>query len=114
MAKISSCQEYFDTLDRRFVNSAAKGVNAVYQFTLTGDGGGDWHLIVDDGALQVVAGKHPDPSATLTAEAGNYVQIANGDMNGLRAVMTRKMTVSGNLVAARKMQQMLPTGPIAD
>ncbi len=114
MAKIGSCKEYFDTLPKRFVTSAAKGVDAVYQFNLTGDGGGTWHLVISDGALNVVDGAHGDPSAVITADAGNYVKIANGDMNGLRAVMTRKMTVSGNLVLARKMQQMLPTGPIAD
>ena len=114
MAKIASCADYFETLDRRFVASAANGVDAVYQFKLTGDGGGDWHVVVADGALRVEPGNHDNPSATLTAGADNYVKIANGDMNGLRAVMTRKMTVGGNLVLARKMQQMFPTGPLAD
>jgi putative sterol carrier protein len=33
-------------------------------------------------------------------------------MNGLRAVMTRKMKIDGNLVIARKMQKMFPTGNI--
>jgi len=114
MGKISSCKEYFDTLDKRFVNSAASGVNAVYQFSLSGDGGGDWAVVVNDGAMEVVPGAHDSPSATITADAANYVKIANGDMNGLRAVMTGKMKVSGNIVLARKMQQMLPTGPMAD
>jgi len=114
MGKISSCKEYFDTLDKRFINSAASGVTAVYQFSLTGDGGGDWHCVINDGALEVVSGSHQSPNATITAAADNYVKIANGDMNGLRAVMTGKMKVSGNIVLARKMQQMLPTGPMAD
>lgn len=113
MARISSCKEYFDTLSRRFVTSAAKGVDAVYQFKLNGPSGGSWHLVVKDGTFTVVAGEHADPSAVITADADDYVKIANGDMNGLRAVMTRKMTVSGNLVLARKMQQMLPTGEIS-
>ena len=52
--------------------------------------------------------------ATITAEAGNYVKIANAEMNGLRAVMTRKMSVAGNLVLARKMQQIIPPGELAD
>ena len=114
MAKIGTCKEYFDTLDKRFVASASKGVDAVYQFNLTGDGGGTWHIVVNDGSWSVVEGAHDDPSSVITADASNYVKIANGDMNGLRAVMTRKMTVSGNLVLARKMQQMLPTGPLSD
>ncbi|MFT4974869.1 MAG: hypothetical protein ACI8S6_000752, partial [Myxococcota bacterium] len=45
---VSSCQEYFDTLDTRFVQTASKGVDAIYQFNLSGDGGGVWHVFVKD------------------------------------------------------------------
>lgn len=107
---ISSCQEYFDTLDGRFVASASKGVDAVYQFELSGDGGGTWHVIVSDGAMEVKEGAHASPSSTVTAKAADYVKIANNEMNGLRAVMTRKMRIAGNLVLARKMQNMFPVG----
>ena len=109
-APIRTCQEYFDTLTDRFVASAGRGVNAVYQFELTGDGGGSWHVKVEDGRVSVHPGAHTSPSATITAGAADYVKIANGEMNGLRAVMTRKMVVGGNLVMARKMQAMFPTG----
>jgi putative sterol carrier protein len=107
---ISTCKEYFDTLDARFVKDAAKGVDAIYQFELTGDGGGTWHVIVKDGQMEVGEGEHPDASSTVTADAGDYVKIANNEMNGLRAVMTRKMRIGGNLVLARKMQAMFPVG----
>ena len=107
---VSSCQEYFDTLPKRFVADASKGVSAVFQFNLSGDGGGDWHAIVNDRSVEIVVGKHAEPSSTITASADNYVKIANGEMNGLRAVMTRKMSVGGNLVMARKMQQIFPIG----
>jgi len=107
---ISTCQEYFDTLDKRFVASASKGVDAVYQFELTGDGGGTWHVVVKDGGMTVGEGEHASPSSTVTAKAADYVKIANNEMNGLRAVMTRKMKIGGNLVLARKMQAMFPVG----
>lgn len=110
--RVNNCQEYFDTLDQRFVASAAKGVNAVYQFELSGDGGGTWHVAVNDGAMSVHTGANPSPTAVVTSKAADYVKICNGDMNGLRAVMTRKMKVKGNIVAARKMQNMFPTGNI--
>lgn len=113
MAKrINSVQEYFDTLGERFVASASKGVNAIYQFEIGGDGGGTWHVIVNDGAMEVHSGAHASPSSTVTSKAKDYVKIANGDMNGLRAVMTRKMRIAGNIVMARKMQNMFPTGNI--
>lgn len=106
--RISSCNEYFETLDKRFVPSAAKGVHAVIQFELEGDGGGTWHIDIHDSAMKVVKGSNPNPTATVGANAGDYVKIINGDMSGLRAVMTRKMKVSGNLVLARKMENMFP------
>lgn len=110
--RIATVKEYFDRLAERFVASAAKGVNAVFQFDISGPTGGTWHVVVQDGGMQVQAGPHPSPSATVTASDADYVQIANGDINGLRAVMTRRMKVAGNLVMARKMQHILPTGNI--
>jgi len=110
--RINSVQEYFDTLGDRFVAEASEGVSAVYQFDIKGSGGGTWHVIVKDGSLAVSAGAHASPTAVVTAKAADYVKIANGDMNGLRAVMTRKMKIAGNLVVARKMQHMFPTGNI--
>lgn len=107
---ISTCQEYFDTLPQRFVADASKGVKAVFQFELTGPGGGTWHVLVDDGKIDVKAGAHPNPGSTVEATADDYVKIANNEMNGLRAVMTRRMKIGGNLVLARKMQNMFPVG----
>ena len=109
---IATCQEYFDTLADRFVESASKGVSAVFQFDLTGEDGGKWHVTVENGEITVGEGDHESPTATVTAGASNYVKIANGEINGLRAVMTRKMKINGNLVMARKMQHMFPTGNI--
>ena len=37
--QVSSVKQYFDTLNERFIASAAKGVKATFQFELSGDGG---------------------------------------------------------------------------
>lgn len=108
--RVSSCTEYFDTLGQRFVPAASKGVNAVIQFELEGADGGNWHIVINDGTMAVNTGANAKPTVTVSAGASDYVKIVNGDMNGLRAVMTRKMKVSGNLVLARKMEQMFPPG----
>jgi len=110
--RVDTVQAYFDTLQDRFVASASAGVDAVYQFEISGEGGGTWHVVVHEEAIEVNAGPHESPSAIVTSSADNYIKICNGDMNGLRAVMTRKMKVDGNLVLARKMQKMFPTGNI--
>jgi putative sterol carrier protein len=111
-ARVETVKAYFDTLQDRFVATASEGVNAVFQFEISGDGGGTWHAVVNDGEIAVSEGAHDSPTATVTAKAADYLKICNGDMNGLRAVMTRKMKVNGNLVLARKMKEMFPTGNI--
>lgn len=103
---ISSVQEYFDTLDARFVPDASKGVDAVYQFEFDV---GTWHVHVSDGSMAINSGQHGEPASTIQAKEADWVKIINGDMNGLRAVMTRKMKVTGNISAARKMQKIFPT-----
>lgn len=110
--RCETVKDYFDTLGDRFQADAAKGVTAIYQFEIAGDGGGTWHVKVDDGTMEVAEGPADNPSAVVTSKAKDYIKICNGDMNGLRAVMTRKMKISGNLVVARKMQHMFPTGNI--
>jgi putative sterol carrier protein len=110
--RVDSVQEYFETLPQRFVQSASAGVEAIFQFEISGDAGGTWHVIVKDEALEINAGEHQSPSARILSSDDNYLKICNGDMNGLRAVMTRKMRIQGNLVLARKMQNMFPTGTI--
>ena len=108
--KIDSVQNYFDTLDKRFVADASGGVDATYQFTMKGDGGGTWHVVVKDGGMTVNEGPCDSPDSTIECKkASDWVKIVNGDMSGMRAVMMRKMKVGGNVTLARKMQQMFPT-----
>ena len=105
---LNSVQEYFDTLSDRFVAEAAKGFDAVFHWQLSGDDGGEFHAKVKDGALEVAQGPHDDPTVSLMVSAENYLKIINGQMNGTMAVMTRKMKVNGNIMMAKKMQQIFP------
>jgi putative sterol carrier protein len=110
MARVSTVKEYFDTLPARFVASAAKGVNAIFQFELAGDGGGTYHVTVTDGVMAVAEGAAPSPSATLKMSADNYVKMANGELNGAMAYMKGQLKVTGNVLLAQKMQAIFPQG----
>ena len=105
---VNNIKEYFDTLEQRFVADASKGVNAVFQFELAGDGGGQYHLVVEDGAMHVHEGGHDKPNATIKMSADDYVKMVNGKLNGQMAAMTGKLKVGGNILMARKMQKLFP------
>lgn len=110
MARVSSVKEYFDTLSDRFVASAAKGVSATFQFELAGDGGGTYHVVVNDGTMAVHEGASTSPSTTLKMNADNYVKMVNGEINGSMAYMKGQLKVSGNVMLAQKMQSIFPQG----
>ncbi|HEY1690651.1 MAG TPA: SCP2 sterol-binding domain-containing protein [Polyangiaceae bacterium] len=106
--QVGSIKEYFDTLPERFVATAARGVKATYQFELAGDGGGTYHVKVDDGTMQVAEGPADAPNTTIKMAAGDYVQMVNGKMSGTMAFMKGKLKVTGNVMLAQKMNSFLP------
>lgn len=110
MPRVSSVKEYFDTLPARFVTSASKGVNAVFQFNLPGDGGGTYHVEVSDGNMAVHEGPAASPSATLQMNAQDYIKMANGELNGMIAFMSGSLKVTGNMMLAQKLQAIFPQG----
>jgi putative sterol carrier protein len=107
---VTSVKNYFDTLSERFVASASKGLNAVFQFELSGEGGGSYNITVNDGTMEVKEGAAATPSVTIKMSADDYVKMVNGQLNGTMAYMKGQMKVSGNLMLAQKMQAVFPVG----
>jgi len=107
--KVGSVKEYFNTLQDRFVPSAAKKIDAVFQYELTGAEAGTWHVIIKNNEMTWSEGAHDKPTATMSTDSALYLQIVNGEANGLKAALAGKMKVTGNRLFARKMQKMLPT-----
>lgn len=106
IGKVSSTQEYFDTLKDRLVADAAKGVNASFQYNL---GEEVWHAVIEDGALTDVGqGALEKPTLTINMKADQFLDMSNGDLDGAKAFMTRKLKVKGNVAMAQKMKKFLP------
>jgi putative sterol carrier protein len=99
---VSTVKQYFDTLDRRFKKDAARGLRAVFQFELSGQG-----------AMTIAEGAHATPTVTLRMAADNYVRMANGELKGQWAYLTGKMKIEGNMMMAMKMQALFPPGQLS-
>lgn len=108
-AKATTVDEVFGNMGQMFQADKAEGVDAVYQFDLTGDGGGKYWLKVNDGTYEQGAGQHEDPSITLIASADDYIKIANGEMAAMSAFMSGKLKVKGEMGLALKLQSIFPT-----
>ena len=108
MLQVTTVKEYFDTLPQRFQSEPAKTIQAVFQFELSGDGGGTYHVVVEKGTMQVVPSAHPTPTATIKMNGDDYVKMVNGKLNGAMAFMKGQMKVLGNVLLAQKMQAIFP------
>lgn len=91
-----SVRERFDSLEQRFLPDKAKGVDVKLQFNLTGEGGGEWYVVIKDGKIKVTKGKGGKADATVTAKASDYQKMADGEMNKTIAFLRGKLKIEGD------------------
>jgi putative sterol carrier protein len=98
----TSVNEVFDKISERFNPTAAKGLDAVCQFNITGEQGGKWYVIVKGGACQVLQGEAEKPSVTLTMPSETWLGMVNKQVSGMQAFMSGKLKVNGDLILAQR------------
>jgi len=101
-----TAQEFFANLPGRFNADKAVGLNAIYQFVISGDGGGTWTATVADGACTVAPGEHESPSLTITTSADNWRRIVTGDLDPQTAFMTGRLRVRGDMGLAMRLRSL--------
>jgi putative sterol carrier protein len=89
--------------EKAFMPEKAVGVNAVIQYHLTGNEGGDWIIDIKDGTCKVTEGIAENPTMTLTADGREYGDILLGKMDGMAAFMQGKLQLKGDLNLAMKL-----------
>ena len=105
---LTSVKEVFDKMPAVFNANAAQGLDAIFQYDITGDNGGSWNVVIKDGACQVNEGIHASPSVTLTMSDDTWLGIVNKQTNGMQAFMTGKLKASGNIMLAQRIEQLFP------
>ena len=106
MSKASSIQEIFENINEGFDPDKSEGVDAIFQFDLTGDDGGKYWIKVVDKTAEVNEGEHDDPTMTIIAAAEDYLAMVNGDLNAMMAFGQGKIKVDGNPMLATKLQSL--------
>ena len=106
--KVTSADEVLSLMGDVFDAQKAAGVNAIYQFDLSGDNGGQYWVKVADGAFETGQGVHEAPTLTLIASAEDYISVVNGDLNAMSAFTQGKIKIKGDVGLALKLQAMFP------
>ncbi len=82
-------------------------INAVYQFNITGPGGGTWTIDCTQPGGKVQAGNAASPRCTVAAVDQDFLAIVNGKLNAQMAFMSGKLKIQGDMGLALKLQQIL-------
>ena len=99
-------REVINNMSAAFNPDAAQGLDAIFQYDITGEGGGNWHFTIKDGACQLHEGAHDSPTVTLTMSAETCLAIANKETNGMKAFMSGQLQVDGDMMLAQRFEQL--------
>ena len=102
----TSVKDVFGGMAASFKPAAAKGIDAVFQFEITGEGGGSWNATIKNGTCQVAEGKSGVPTVTLTMASDTWLGIVNKQVNPIQAFMGGKLKLTGNMMLAQKIQDL--------
>jgi putative sterol carrier protein len=103
-----TARQLFEEMPDAFQPRKARGVEAVIQFRLSGEGGGEWYVVVKDGTCAVTEGVNDAAQATIMMSAADYVALASGKLGGMRAFMTGRVKTTGDFTLLQKMQAWFP------
>ncbi len=82
-------------------------INAVYQFNISGPGGGAWSVDCTQPGGRIQPGAAASPRCTVAATDQDVLAIVNGRLNAQMAFMSGKLKIQGDMALALKLQQIL-------
>jgi len=82
-------------------------VNAIYQFVITGDNGGNWWVDTTKSGGEVGTGDNADAKCTITMGDSDFIDMVTGKLNGQMAFMTGKLKIKGDMSLAMKLGSVL-------
>ncbi|MFC1833421.1 SCP2 sterol-binding domain-containing protein [Thermodesulfobacteriota bacterium] len=99
-----------DALPGQFDPEAAAGLDSVFQFDISGDEAGQYHVVIKDQTCNIVEGAHSTPSVTFAMASNDFVDMMTGKLSGQQAFFSGKLQVSGDLMLAQRMESLFKKG----
>ncbi len=96
--------------EKAFLAEKAAGLEAIVQYHLTGDEGGDFIIQIGDDKCSVSEGVAEDPVMTMTADGEYFRDVLLGKEDGMKGFMDGKLQLAGDLNLAMKLTSFFKMG----
>ncbi len=96
--------------EKAFMPEKAPGLEAVVQYHLTGDEGGDFIINIGGDQCKVEEGVAEAPVMTLTADGAYFRDVLLGRADGMKGFMDGKLQLAGDLNLAMKLTSFFKMG----
>ena len=80
--------------EKAFMPEKAAGLEAVVQYNLTGEEGGDYIITIADDKCSVEEGLADDPVMTMTADGAYFGDVLLGKEDGMKGFMEGKLQLA--------------------
>ncbi len=107
---MASAKEIFEQkIPQKLETNAEKitGIDAIYEFNVTGDEGGVWSIDLSGDNKKVVEGSTGNAQCTITISDADFSDLIGGGLNPQMAFMTGKLKVAGDMGLALKLGNIL-------
>ncbi len=99
-------RDLLQDMAQKFDSDKTGGMNAVIQYKLTGEQGGNWFMTVHDKTCTLEEGLAPKANFTVSLAAQDFIDIVTRKRDGLRTFMQGKIRISGDMGVAMKLQSL--------
>ncbi len=96
----------FDKMPDAFVKDAAAGLDLVFQYRISGPGGGDWSVAVKDQTCTVKKGLADKAACTLSIADDDFMRLISGDLPAMQAYTSGKLKIEGDIMKSQLIEKL--------
>jgi NAD(P)-dependent dehydrogenase (short-subunit alcohol dehydrogenase family)/putative sterol carrier protein len=100
----------FEKMPETFKADASADVDVVFQFNISGAGGGDWNCVIKDRKCTVETGVHARPVCTLKMADADFLAMMDGTLPAMQAFTSGKLKIEGDIMKSQLLEKLFTFG----
>ncbi len=96
----------FEAMPSVFKAEASAGIEAVFQYTISGKNGGNWFCAIKDKGCKITPGQHEKPTCILKMADSDFLDMMNGKIKPMMAYTSGKLKIEGDIMKSQLIEKL--------